>query len=158
MRKTHSGRENRVRRSHKGCGLSWRGSWMVPQGNKGSMCWPSASFIPQAHSHDEYLSCPATLLFLYVYAMGSVLEVSTGGGLRAGIFSSPLLKVRPIMRLYHSLGSNLSTKTQLLFLPPSPKQTQPFSIHILYVINLSYTFTNAPDLSELVNSLVKNVE
>lgn len=109
------------------------------QGNKGSLSSPSAFFLPQAHSYNECLFCPAVLLlFLHRRSIGSVLKVSTGV-----LSSDQTTGLVHYQVLSYSIGSNLSIKTQLLFLAPDPnKQVHPFPIYIPYVMNVSYTFTN----------------
>lgn len=77
---------------------------------------------------------------MYV-AMGSILEVSTGGGLRAGVLHSAPLKVRPVFLSYRFQPFHRDLPSSLA---PGPVQAQPFPLHIPYIISLSSAFSNAP--------------
>jgi hypothetical protein len=111
----------RVRRSEKGCGPSWKGSYMRLQGNKDSASWPSAC------SHDQYLLCPTTLsLFLHVCTMGSVLEVSVGGNWGEKSLALPTKGEDDHETLSCSACFSVSIVTWCLLLAWGTKQVQTF--------------------------------
>lgn len=103
MKKTHPGYEKRVSRSQKGVvsvGKKLDDAMREQRLSVLTICF-FFFFMPQAHSYNECLFCPAILLlFLHIHAVGSVLEVSTGEGVRAGVLNSALLKIRSVIRFY----------------------------------------------------------
>lgn len=115
---------------------------------KGSVSSPSAFFF-------FFFKCLRIIPILSVYtafvvptirAVGSVLEISIGVGVRAGVLSSGVLSLGLLSDsiLLNRFQPFHKDKTQFLFLPPDPKQVHPFPVCIPYIMTVPYTFGNEP--------------